>query len=481
MAGPFNFIKPPDADQTGYDPGVNRQTLGIERVSEMALTGEGVKDLTVAPNNTGCVDVTEPVSGSDTQRRFRLTGLSDGDAMLEAKDATGTVVAFMQVHVGMPPPSLGPPVSAAPRTAGRSATAVDPTLRTSPFPAPYVTFSSSTDPKLQAALDFAISSEPAQWQPMTTSIVALNPDGTRPQAQFKGSEVHYGASLIKIAAMYTAFELRATVRSIADELGASVKQGDVLKQASAYLDPLIMAKAATISPLAKVLPGNALPRYFSTFDVVPKSGVPGFTVNFSANYQGSLAQMIGPSNNNHAAQCIHGVGYGYINGTLASAGFFDTGAMSGIWLAGDYQEPAGSKGKYPYFRIPAVNDTDTAQGGSSSQLARWMALLADRLLVGRGASAEMLQLMTLPPAGERYSELGTSPNFSILNVKIGFGPLKPTNGGQPVLSEASLIKHTASDRLFAVGWLNLPNWWTPNRSDPITTRLSKTFDKYLTP
>lgn len=478
MSGPFRFIKPADADQTGYDPGVNRQTLGVRRVSEVALSGSGCNTLTVTPNDPSVVEVLEAASTAADQRRFRLTGTKNGDAMLEAKDTGNAVVAFMQVHVEQPPPSLGPPVSAAPRTTGRGGNTFTASLRTSPFPVRYADF--SVDSTLQRALNLAMSSEPAHYQRISTAIVALNPDGTRPLAQHRGTEEHYGASLIKIAAMYAAFELRATLRSISDELGSSAKQSDVLKHASAYLDPQIMAKVATLSPLSGASPGVCLPRYASTFDVVPKSGAPGFTVNFTANFQTALEQMIGPSSNAHAAQCVHGVGYGYLNCALASAGFLDSGTLNGIWLAGDYKEPAGAPGKYPYYRIRCVNDVDTAQGATAVQLARMAALLSDKLLVGAGASTEMLRLLALPPSGERYSELGASANFKITNCKIGYGPLKPSNGGFMVMSEAAIVKHTSSGRMFAVGWLNLPDWGG-DRSEPISARLAKTLNKYVNP
>jgi hypothetical protein len=68
--------------------------------------------------------------------------------------------------------------------------------------------------------------------------------------------------------------------------------------------------------------------------------------------------------------------------------------------------------------------------------------------------------------------------FALVTGSHGYGGIP--SRGFAVLSEASIVQHTASSRMFAVGWLNLPNGrWTANRSDPITTRLSKTFDKYL--
>ena len=48
------------------------------------------------------------------------------------------------------------------------------------------------------------------------------------------------------------------------------------------------------------------------------------------------------------------------------------------------------------------------------------------------------------------------------------------------MSEASIVKHTASGRMFAIGWLNLPDWGG-DRSEPISARLAKTLDKYVNP
>lgn len=45
---------------------------------------------------------------------------------------------------------------------------------------------------------------------------------------------------------------------------------------------------------------------------------PGFTVNFSSAFQGHLEKMIAISDNGSAAQCVHGSGYGYLDGALAS-------------------------------------------------------------------------------------------------------------------------------------------------------------------
>ena len=189
--------------------------------------------------------------------------------------------------------------------------------------------------------------------------------------------------------------------------------------------------------------------------------------------------MISISDNDSAGACVHGSGYGYLNGTLASAGFLDPGTNNGIWLAGDYKEK-GAKDKYPAFRIPCMNDTTTAQGATALQLARLFTLMNDGTLVGALSSGEMLDLLTTSvAAGEVYSTRGQRVNFTAVHAKLGRGQLNNagSDNGKDVLSEAAILEHS-SGRRFAVAWLNLiwgSSW------EPVSLTLSRTFDEYLKP
>jgi hypothetical protein len=109
-------------------------------------------------------------------------------------------------------------------------------LKTPAFPGTYAN-PLTDDNKLKGALKNAVDTGPGAAWPVPVAIVALNPDGTRPFAEFSGGEVHYSASLLKVAAMYSAFELRNTIQQIGDELGAKTRPADLLKDAARYLDP----------------------------------------------------------------------------------------------------------------------------------------------------------------------------------------------------------------------------------------------------
>lgn len=445
-----NFLKPTDADPRGYDASLNKQTVDVAEASDVALWGggDGGERLLVALNDPSVAEVTEGTQAGVDLRRFTVKGLKLGNAMLEAKDGQGHVWAFMQIEVATPPPLTAPTIHATPN-AGQTQTTVETALRTEPFPSAYAT-PYAPDPSLQSALDRAVTAN-ASSTAMAVAVVALNPDGTRPVAHVRGDEVHYSASLVKIAAMYSAFELRRAMRDLADELGDRTSPASFFKQAAAHFDPKIMAKVATIPALARVSKGHAVPRYAAAFQLVKQASVPGYLVNFSSTFSNHLNLMISISDNDSAGACVHGSGYGYLNGTLASAGFFDPGANQGLWLAGDYKEPK-SQGKYPAFRIGCVNDGTTAQGATALQLVRMLTLLHDATLVGALSSQEMLALLTTTlGTGEIYSNRVRDINFTAVCGKIGYGRLET---GKFVMSEASILEHT-SGRRFAVGWQNL--------------------------
>lgn len=90
------FLKPPWIDLTGYDRGLNRQTVTVGKYATVGLK-EGV-GLKVAQNNPAMATVTEQPS-RDGLRVFRVNGVKAGYSMLEARNTSGAVVAFMQIQV----------------------------------------------------------------------------------------------------------------------------------------------------------------------------------------------------------------------------------------------------------------------------------------------------------------------------------------------------------------------------------------------
>jgi len=365
-------------------------------------------------------------------------------------------------------------------------------LKTPPFPAAYPDCLVPND-KLQKALNKAIQMGPGPDWRVGLAIVSLEKPGAQPVGHFRGDREFFGASMIKVAALYGLFELRNTLRDIAKELGSNTSISELLADAANYLNPKIMANLSHLPALKGIGKKVAVPQFAEAFKPVALSPNLGFTVEFASAFApeiagptkepvGHIEKMIVVSNNTSAARCTHACGYGYLNGAIASAGFFEPGKGLGLWLAGDYldtQEIA----KYPYYRINSDNDGMVAQASSPLHLARLLTLLHDGVLFGKnaGANAEMLKVLAKAAVyPEVYIDRGSGVDFTVTHNKLGVADLKKENGGYDVESECSIVTHNASGRDFVVVWLNfIAN--DAEGFDPIAHVVRDTLNEYLKP
>ena len=334
---------------------------------------------------------------------------------------------------------------------------------------------------MQLALNSAVTTAGALVAAVPFCIVSLASGPPYPMAMTSnaGSE-NYAASLMKVAAMYTLFELRRTLRALATEMGVKVKAADFMKRADAYLSPQYYQWAKKTAVMANIAFKHATPKLADAFTFT--DGASGVTVDFATSLTapitydakqtatggGYLGMMIYWSQTNGSFHCIRAAGYGTINGMLESAGLFDRGAQQGIWLAGDYEEaPYASGNKYPAYRIPSVNDGPSAQATTVVQMARLFALCFKGDLFGdAAASAEMLAYLggdsSLRPAGyathpnetwmDRSPTISDGPrNFGVRYGKLGVGP---GNNKGDLYSETSILQHRSSRKQFIFAWAN---------------------------
>jgi hypothetical protein len=353
-------------------------------------------------------------------------------------------------------------------------------LKTPPFPRAYAS-PLAQSPKLQKALDDAIRRVPSHpgWG-APYAITALDPSASAfPVAAFRPDDEKFGASMIKLVALYTAFELRKTVRAIAAEIGSKATAGDLLDRAKVHLDPRVIAYAAGSSGLRGVSDAQAVAQLKTTFTTA--AGGPGVAVDFTDAYKKHQSRMISISDNKAAGECIHGCGYGMINGILENAGFFSPSTQTGLWLAGDFAQT------YHYFKIPTassggVNFGPAAQAATVMQLVKLLALMFKGTLVDSGSSSEMLaRLSESVAAGETFMTRasyfyggGVAP-WTVENTKLGIGPRGPGQGGPAVYSESCILKHTASGKRFAVSWMD----FATSSLDPPSTPDEREFQRVV--
>lgn len=321
---------------------------------------------------------------------------------------------------------------------------------TSPYADPF-----KPDPlKFQPALDQAIhNAETRRGQsagsfPVPFVIAEVTKDPPFPMCTHLDSEVDYIASEAKVAVMYAAFELRAMVRRFV-AANPLLPLTQLFSQMDRVQTPKFLHGVPLLESAKNITDVHRKPTYSAVFSTTLNSAG---LIDFSSSYLNSITQMIVPSNNGEARNCIHGIGYSYLNGVLKAAGFFD--GTGGIWIASDYQF---GKDWPPVRAVMSTNDGPATLTGTTHQMARILALIRTTALVDTRSSSEMdgiLKQAAQGVDGPWTSRDGRIPVSKFLENKLGLGP-KGT-GPQQFRSEVSMIQGPVDlGRTYVVAWQNL--------------------------
>ncbi|MEV0354933.1 hypothetical protein AB0H71_02620 [Nocardia sp. NPDC050697] len=292
------------------------------------------------------------------------------------------------------------------------------------------------DDALQLALDTAIASTPGVSNSTPIVIVALDPDGRRGYAGRLEFMECYSASLLKVAALYAAFELRKA----GNQLLAGAVPANAFQALRDGFDEVI--RVNRLPRLASLEDRHLLPKYEKVFAYDPAANI----VNFTQDFWNDMSAAIADGSNPAAGRCVQRLGFGYLTTAASEANFFDADADHGIWLCGDFG--AG----FPPQRIPCENDGPTAQGTSGYQMAKLFTLLADARLVDPAGDAAMLELLQLAVIKlHLFLNRDTSVQYVTLHSKIGLGPVA---AGFSVASEALIARENSTGRRFVVVFQN---------------------------
>jgi hypothetical protein len=357
---------------------------------------------------------------------------------------------------------------------------------------------SSFDRALHVARNNAAFSHLPDVRTIPIAIMALDASGARPVAGQRESEMFYSGSLLKVAAMYAAFQLRVAVNDLAATFAPAVVDtpGKLFQRISATFDRQIDDSIPRIRDAPRVTPAMRIPKYPTVFEAAMVGGVWRLRFNGARadSFAGHLRRMIVGSHNESAGFCIRALGYSWINSVLQSAGFLNFGfpRSEGIWLAGDYADQ-------PTVDIMSVNDEKVKQATTCFHMAWLFGLLHDKKLVkntvdsctGMSGNDEMLSLLRDAVCDpDAPSLLNRVPHsFTVLGSKIGVGQLK--NGScrddatknRCVFSEGAILRHPSSGRRFVVVWQDLtflrahPSWWTDGLKR-IVAIIQNTMDDY---
>lgn len=286
-------------------------------------------------------------------------------------------------------------------------------------------------------------------------------------AGFRDTEMFFSASLLKVAAMLAAFELRQSANDFTLTFG-SCDATAVFSGMKNTFDTDIENSAPRFLAEPGIVSTMRVPKYATIFAPPTPLASGGCLIAFDPTFADDLRQMIVPSNNNSASVTIQRLGYSWINGLLSRAGLFNQGTEQGIWLAGTFT------GAFPAVRVPSSNDGPSAQATTTVDMARFLALLIEgTTLDSRGvdgiaddmrgllAEAQLVGDSSWMTTGARPGYLGLGPGLTITHCKIGLGNL---NAGGDVASEATVLTHDSTGQQFIVVWQNVPNLADPQNA-----------------
>jgi hypothetical protein len=262
----------------------------------------------------------------------------------------------------------------------------------------------------------------------------------------------YGASLVKIAVMFAAFRLRESVINVEKFVPAKDRKEFFAKVTDGWR-PAVEAAASSRRP--------DFPKLDQIFALTGP-------LDFNGDFRKQLTDMVQLSKNEAAAECIHRLGYQYINGALAAAGLFDSAGSGGLWVGGDYVSGDYAKvRRYEDFEeVPvdkgvnkAIHDPRgvTTQGATAEAVARFLALVDTNQLVSPQASQDMRVLMRGQVLDSDF-KTGLKKRFTLTDVygKIGVGVYGRGNGDDCAVVERMAVVSTGPNvekkiRYVAVG------------------------------
>jgi hypothetical protein len=325
---------------------------------------------------------------------------------------------------------------------------------------------------LNAFMDGLTGADRAALERVALCVVALDGADTHAWAGHRQNEAHYSASLVKLLAMYAAHTLRFFARTLIAEQTPATPSDFFTALAAEFDTAITDATPAKIKAQHGADATKIVPAYTTVLE--PRLDAAGRPVDadFAPGYLTQLKGMLIHQENPPAAECIHGVAFGFMNAKAGDDGFFHQESDQGVWLAGDYL------GQWTPVRIASLNDGPAAQVATAVDLAKLVTRMLDGSLES-GRPDDLLQMLT-PGARSWFHEKLLWPNgdFAATHSKVGIGPLKPDSTGvvEQVVSEALVVHHAGRAADFLVVWQNLkvPGRPTRDELEPVSRMVEAT-------
>lgn len=282
-------------------------------------------------------------------------------------------------------------------------------------------------------------------------VLKLTPAGTMDYAGVRETEMFFSASLLKVSLLYASFELVARVNALAPGITAAT--------APEFLDKVKRDFSGKIeNAVLRIKPGAwrkvAFDKALTATPSVPNQ----FRVSLSATHDADLRKIFADQGQNQSPRdCMHRLGYSYVNRALDAAGFFDPQTETGIWMATDY-------GDWQDFNVPVTTKSSARPPKNGTSSAAMTALAMANLfahmhrgkLIDAAASSTMRSIFRT--GGAWLSTLTNKDSFSFTDdgAKVGHSASGSAFVGS-VMSEAVFLNRKSDGAPFLAIWQNVPD------------------------
>jgi hypothetical protein len=279
------------------------------------------------------------------------------------------------------------------------------------------------------------------------SIIAIDSTGDH-YAGVNDELMYYSGSLVKVAALYAAHDLRAQARmhaatlTFADRAAFHASLASVVNPTGAIGQ--LRAMSVGLKPNLGSILGGFRPSGANKVEFLPAY----------------VAQLNNVFHNEGARGIIRPLGYSFINVSMMGAGFFDPdpAKLNGIWLAGDYSGDLPAAQRLAVSRVPVVNDSvpgGGAQAITTRQMSRMFRLMHSKTgfahitdATERDAANQGMHDILTPGDSFEPSPYPAPGQFSRHCGKVGIGTLGPVDTpGPSVFSEGSVVHWTTPPTL----------------------------------
>jgi hypothetical protein len=289
-------------------------------------------------------------------------------------------------------------------------------------------------------------------------VVKLTPSGNMDYAGVRETDMYFSGSLLKVALLYASFELVARVNKLAPRITAG--------SASDFFVKVNQDFESKIAKAVPKIPSGAWRKVQFDKALTATADASGtFRVTMSPRHDQDLRSIFLNQNQNVGAQeCMHRLGFSYVNGALEAAGFFGLVAQTGIWMATDYiKDDPPDPGNWPSFDVPVVTNGTSSAAMTTLTMANLLTKVHRRELIDAASSQTMRDIFA---TGGAWLATLANPNafsFAADGAKVGHSASASAKVSS-VMSEAVFLKRKSDSAPFAAVWQNVPD---PLGAEPI--------------